>query len=66
MVAILSNGSFLATYDYYQCSLASLTSNSFCGGFEYPTDALAYHPPASFSGSPPSNSCPKCWSPQST
>ncbi|XP_023063209.1 pancreatic progenitor cell differentiation and proliferation factor-like isoform X2 [Piliocolobus tephrosceles] len=65
MAAIPSSGSLLATYDYYRRCLDSTSSNSSCGSTECPGEVIP-HPPASFSGSPPSRSWPRCWSPQST
>ncbi|XP_070924988.1 pancreatic progenitor cell differentiation and proliferation factor-like [Macaca nemestrina] len=65
MAAIPSSGSLLATYDYYRRRLDSTFSNSSCGSIECPGEAIP-HPPACFSGSPPSRSWPRCWSPQST
>nr|XP_037860373.1 pancreatic progenitor cell differentiation and proliferation factor-like [Chlorocebus sabaeus] len=65
MAAIPSSGSLLATYDYYRRRLDSTSSNSSCGSTECPGEAVP-HPPACFSGSPPSRSWPRCWSLPST
>ncbi|XP_074244082.1 pancreatic progenitor cell differentiation and proliferation factor-like [Saimiri boliviensis] len=59
MASIPSSGSLVAIHDYRR-HLGSTSSNSSCSSTQCPTEAIA-HPPASFSGSPPSRSWPRCW-----
>ncbi|XP_064229698.1 pancreatic progenitor cell differentiation and proliferation factor-like [Aotus nancymaae] len=65
MAAIPSSSSLVATHDYYRHHLGSTASNSSCGSTKCPAEAIP-HPLACFSGSLPSLSWPRCWSPRST